>query len=46
MLGFISTIYDDPYTIQVEVIGVDRQKYTMLRSTIPITLPQNDPPVH
>jgi len=31
--------------IEVEVIGVVRQKYTMLQSTIPITLLQNDPTV-
>jgi len=39
---YISTIYDDPYVIEVEVIGVVRQKYTMLQSTIPITSLQND----
>jgi len=40
---YISTIYDDPYVI--EVIGVFRQKYTTLQSTIPIILLQNDPTV-
>jgi len=40
---YISTIYDDPDVIEVEVIHVVRQKYTMLQSTIPITLLQNDP---
>ena len=42
---YISTIYDDPYAIEVEVIGVVRQKYTMLQCTIAITLLQNDPTV-
>ena len=40
---YISSIYDDPDAI--EVIGLVRQKYTMLQSTIPITLLQNDPTV-
>jgi len=40
---YISTIYYDSYVIEVEVIGVVRQKYMMLQSTIPITLLQNDP---
>ena len=34
-----------PYAIKVKVIGVVRQKYTMLQSTIPIILLQNDPTV-
>jgi len=42
---YISTIYNDCYTIEVEVIGVVRQRYTILQSTIPITLIQNDPTV-
>jgi len=42
---YISTIYDDPYAIEVEVIGVVRQKYTMLQSITSITLLQNDPTV-
>jgi len=40
---YMSTIYDEPYAI--EVIDVVRQKYTMLQSTIPITLLQNYPTV-
>ena len=35
---YISTIYDDSYAIEVEVIDVVRQKLTVLQSTMPITL--------
>jgi len=42
---YISTIYDDPYVIEVKVIGVVSQNYTMLQSTIPITLLQNGPTI-
>jgi len=41
---YISTIYDGLYAI-VEVIGVVRQKFTILQIIIPITLLQNDPTV-
>jgi len=39
---YISTTYDYPYAIEVEILGVVRQKYAMLQSTIPIALLQND----